>query len=313
MLTTLARTYAPRIGRSMLIESVIGCSPRFLPPTVGGCYVALQLTRGGHGVSLASFPPPGHRSCLGSRHPVVQLRTAVAKFPSHYCHSCLLGASNCVTCATHTHWRRRHAHFQHDRRRSQASVDSHCWRRDRWARRCHLPPTEWPPSFCLTPCRFNFSTQTDTHIQVLDQAGLDSDSGAAIHLCPNASGILHQWNIDAKAFGACLMSRYVERTMDGKTLKDIDLTEANARWPHPWHLVHRASLHKELKRVATSEERPGTPVKLFPHHRVVKVDHERGVTLDNGTVMEADVILGADGIFVGHKCNSDSVLTAAVC
>ncbi|KAG7293060.1 hypothetical protein NEMBOFW57_003106 [Staphylotrichum longicolle] len=85
--------------------------------------------------------------------------------------------------------------------------------------------------------------------------------------------------------------------MDGKTLKDIDLTEANARWPHPWHLVHRASLHKELKRVATSEERPGTPVKLFPHHRVVKVNDERGATLDNGTVMEADVILGADGIF----------------
>jgi salicylate hydroxylase len=29
------------------------------------------------------------------------------------------------------------------------------------------------------------------HIQVADKSGLDRDLGAAIHLCPNASGILH--------------------------------------------------------------------------------------------------------------------------
>jgi hypothetical protein len=107
------------------------------------------------------------------------------------------------------------------------------------------------------------------------------------------------------------MSRYIERTMDGKTRVDVDLTESNAQWPHPWHLVRRASLHQELKRVAISEERSGTPVKLFPHHRVVKVDPQQGVTLDNGNVVEADVILGADGIFVGHGCHSDFFLAVA--
>jgi 2-polyprenyl-6-methoxyphenol hydroxylase-like FAD-dependent oxidoreductase len=95
--------------------------------------------------------------------------------------------------------------------------------------------------------------------------------------------------------------------MDGQTLKDIDLTESNARWPHPWHLVHRASLHKELKRVATSEDRSGLPVKLFPHNRVVLVDAGQGVALENGNKIEADVIVGADGIFVGHGCHSSSL------
>jgi hypothetical protein len=68
------------------------------------------------------------------------------------------------------------------------------------------------------------------------------------------------------------MSRYIERSHDGTTLKDIDLTESNARWPHPWHLVHRAAFHQELKKVATSGEWEGLPVVLYARQKVVGVD-----------------------------------------
>ncbi len=132
----------------------------------------------------------------------------------------------------------------------------------------------------------------------MDKSGLDNDSGAAIHLCTNANGILRHWGIYAETFGACLLSRYMQLAYDGRVLMDLDMAERNARWPHPWHLVHRGSLHQELKRAATADQGVGTPVKLFPRHRAVHVDPQLGVTLDSGCLMNADVILGADGIFV---------------
>ena len=55
-------------------------------------------------------------------------------------------------------------------------------------------------------------------------------------------------------------------------------------------------------------------MKLFPRHRAVHVDPQLGVTLDNGRLMEADVILGADGLFVGDDlpCNPRYADGAAV-
>lgn len=96
------------------------------------------------------------------------------------------------------------------------------------------------------------------------------------------------------------MSRFIQRAKDGALLDDTDLTESNKRWAHPWQLVYRISLHEELKRVATSEEGPGTPAKLFISTKVVAVDPEQGVvSLEDGTTVVADVVLGADGIYVG--------------
>ena len=97
------------------------------------------------------------------------------------------------------------------------------------------------------------------------------------------------------------MDRLVERAGDGRVIKDIDLTVANKRWQHPWHLVHRVSLHNELKKLAVSEESGsrGIPVKLHTASKVVEVDSYKGtVTLENGTTNTADIVIGADGIYV---------------
>lgn len=170
---------------------------------------------------------------------------------------------------------------------------------------------DWPsPSGCAetaTTCRSepltaikssNIQTLT-LHTQVYDKSRLANDFGAAVHLCPNASGILRRWGIRAETFGANPMSRFVERAKDGQTRKDIDLVEANKRWAHPWHLVHRVALHEELKRIATSEESAGVPVRLLTSSNVVAVDPEKGATtLENGTTVTSDVVVGADGIYV---------------
>jgi 2-polyprenyl-6-methoxyphenol hydroxylase-like FAD-dependent oxidoreductase len=135
--------------------------------------------------------------------------------------------------------------------------------------------------------------------QLLEKSELARDSGAAFHLCPNANGILRQMGIHAETFGECLMSRFVERAQDGQVIKDVDLTESNKRWPHPWQLVHRAQIYQELKRVALSQEEVGPPVELVTKCHVIDVNPRLGtVTALDGTEYRADVIIGADGIYV---------------
>ncbi|KAK3394131.1 hypothetical protein B0H63DRAFT_37334 [Podospora didyma] len=137
-------------------------------------------------------------------------------------------------------------------------------------------------------------------VHVYEQSRFASELGAAIHLAPNSNGILRRWGIFAEQFGANTMDRLVERAGDGRVIRDIDLTLANKRWQHPWHLVHRVNLHNELKKLAVSEEAGslGIPVKLYTASKVVEINPDEGtLTLEDGTTHTADMVIGADGIY----------------
>ncbi|KAK0631995.1 hypothetical protein B0T14DRAFT_532570 [Immersiella caudata] len=125
-----------------------------------------------------------------------------------------------------------------------------------------------------------------------------NEVGAAVHLAPNANGILRRWGIFAEQIGGNPMNRLIERTSDGQVRQDVDLTIANKRWQHPWHLVHRVNLHDRLKQLAISGTGIGTPAALHTSSKVVAVDPEKGhLTLQDGSTVTADLIIGADGIY----------------
>ena len=66
-----------------------------------------------------------------------------------------------------------------------------------------------------------------------------------------------------------------------------------------WVSCHRIQFHTELKRMATSPEGEGRPAILKGSSRVVEVDTATTtVTLESGSVLEADLIIGADGVGV---------------
>ncbi|GAB1310403.1 FAD/NAD(P)-binding domain-containing protein [Madurella fahalii] len=135
-------------------------------------------------------------------------------------------------------------------------------------------------------------------VHLYEKSSFAHEFGAAAHMCPNASGILRAWGIFAETFGATPMSRLIEYAKDGELQTDRDLTSENKRWRHPWHLVYRVALHETLKEIATSEEGPGIPARLFTSSRAVAVDPEQGtVTLEDGARVAADVVIGADGIY----------------
>lgn len=64
-------------------------------------------------------------------------------------------------------------------------------------------------------------------------------------------------------------------------------------------MVHRVDLHTELRRLALDSEGTGPPARLHLSHRIVSCDVDAcAITLEDGSVQAADVIIGADGIRV---------------
>ncbi|CAM1505591.1 Fc.00g112280.m01.CDS01 [Cosmosporella sp. VM-42] len=135
-------------------------------------------------------------------------------------------------------------------------------------------------------------------ISLYEQSRFANEVGAAVHLTPNSNGILRRWGIFAAEFGGSRLSHLKEFHADGKLFKHMDRTGHDDLWQHPWEQVHRVALHDRLKKVAAGEEGIGKPATLHTSSQVVSVDPKKGsITLADGSVVKADVILGADGIY----------------
>ncbi|KAF4984075.1 hypothetical protein FZEAL_654 [Fusarium zealandicum] len=135
------------------------------------------------------------------------------------------------------------------------------------------------------------------HISLYERSSFATEVGAGVHIAPNANGILRRWGVFAEQFGGTLMNYRYEFYPNGELIRYADLNEPNSRWQHPWHLVHRVALHDELRAAATGKDGPGRPAVLHTASKITHVDPIKGyVTLEDGSIFEADVILGADGV-----------------
>lgn len=106
----------------------------------------------------------------------------------------------------------------------------------------------------------------------------------------------------AEDFGAVEMSHLAEYNEKGVETRKVDLTEQNKMWQHPWMLVHRVRLHDKLKQIATGKDGKGRPAELHLASKVLAVDTENAtITLEGGDKIQADLILGADGIYVSQS------------
>jgi len=134
--------------------------------------------------------------------------------------------------------------------------------------------------------------------QLFEQSRFANEVGAGIHLAPNSNGVLRRFGLFAEEFGAVNMKEVVDYSDQGAEKRRMDLTGPSKMWQHPWQLVHRVRLHERLKETATSEKGSGPPAVLRTSSKVLDVDPESGtIVLENGEKINADVILGADGIY----------------
>ncbi|KAF2823226.1 FAD/NAD(P)-binding domain-containing protein [Ophiobolus disseminans] len=142
-----------------------------------------------------------------------------------------------------------------------------------------------------------FLRQNGHTVTLLEQSRFANELGAAVHLAPNANGLLRRIGLIPEDKGAVKAQRLTQFLPNGKQLFSLDMANDAKRWQHPWQLAHRVSLHSELKRLATCEEGKGKPAVLRTRCRVVDVDPSTGtVSLDDGETIQADVVIGADGV-----------------
>jgi 2-polyprenyl-6-methoxyphenol hydroxylase-like FAD-dependent oxidoreductase len=134
-------------------------------------------------------------------------------------------------------------------------------------------------------------------VTLLEQSRFANELGAAVHLAPNANGLLRRMGFIPEQHGAVNTKRLSQWLPTGRELFSVDLEADAGKWQHPWQLAHRVSLHSELKRLATTEEGEGKPAVLRTRCRVVDVNAQEGtVTLEDGENIQGDVVVGADGV-----------------
>lgn len=142
-----------------------------------------------------------------------------------------------------------------------------------------------------------FLRQQGHAVTLLEQSRFANELGAAVHLAPNANGLLRRMGLFPEKLGAVVCMKLSQWLPNGKELFSIPLEREAHRWQHPWQLAHRVGLHSELKRLATAEDGPGRPAILKTRSRVVDVNTAEGtVTLESGEVVHGDVVVGADGV-----------------
>ncbi|KAL9114601.1 MAG: hypothetical protein Q9227_001279 [Pyrenula ochraceoflavens] len=145
-------------------------------------------------------------------------------------------------------------------------------------------------------------------VKIFESSRLATETGAAIHVAPNANGVLRKLGIKVENNGA--------NTMDFNTIfsptgaaHTTDLRPMAHLWQHKWYLAHRLSLHTQLREAATSIKGKGEPAELYTSSKVVRVDTKAAtITLSSGEIFSGDVVLGADGV---HSSTRQFITEAA--
>ena len=136
-------------------------------------------------------------------------------------------------------------------------------------------------------------------ITILEQSSQNKEIGATISLQPNASRILHrQWRLAdslERARGMIDKGFRIYNT-EGRLVNEIPLHQ-KTEYDGERIVYHRVDLHEALKGAATSAVGNGDPIVIRTSSKVESCDCEKGVvTLAGGETLEAELVIGADGI-----------------
>ncbi|KAK5047264.1 hypothetical protein LTR84_006786 [Exophiala bonariae] len=135
------------------------------------------------------------------------------------------------------------------------------------------------------------------HVKIYEQSRFAQELGAAVHIAPNAYGILKALGVDP-TIGANKVEYVREFSASGELYREINLGEASKLWQHDWMSAHRVRLHDVLKEKALASDGFGPPCEQHLSCSVVDVDPENAsITPGDENKVYADVVIGADGIY----------------
>lgn len=117
--------------------------------------------------------------------------------------------------------------------------------------------------------------------------------GAGIQIPPNSARLLRRWGVfkylEKKAVrpDSIKFRRWEDGSVIGLTKLDSEFAE---NFGSPYYVVHRADFHEALYQRATE-----LGVKVWLNSRVVEYVGGSSAVLEDGSVVQGDLIVGADG------------------
>lgn len=135
---------------------------------------------------------------------------------------------------------------------------------------------------------------TGHKIIILESASALAEVGAGVQMSPNATKCFWKWGLgpDILANSALPESFNILRGSDGKSMGTVPFGAFEEQYGAPYISIHRAAIHGILHRHAI---RAGAELRLGS--RVIHYDFEAGrVRLANGTELQADLVVAADGV-----------------
>ncbi|CAG8954037.1 hypothetical protein HYFRA_00009137 [Hymenoscyphus fraxineus] len=144
-------------------------------------------------------------------------------------------------------------------------------------------------------------------VNLYERSSLNHEVGAAINVPPNVSRLLVRWGLDP------VKSRFVKSrglffvspiTLEEQSSTIFDNHEE--LYGGNIYFAHRVDLHEALKKLATMKDGPGIPATIHVKSPVVSYDlEEPSMSLADGTLITADLVIAADGI---HSIGVNSIL-----
>ncbi|GLB01962.1 hypothetical protein AtubIFM57258_000374 [Aspergillus tubingensis] len=154
-------------------------------------------------------------------------------------------------------------------------------------------------------------------VTIYEREAAKAEAGAAINLGPNAVHILNSVDFDRRRACSIPVTRVLSYNKQGELTRE-SIHDYVQEFGTDWLFHHRVDLRDELLRLATapSEELglSGEPATVRFGARVVDGDVDEGrLILEGGEVVEADLVVAADGIrsiMRGPVVNDDAYITA---
>ncbi|KAI5239353.1 monooxygenase [Aureobasidium subglaciale] len=139
--------------------------------------------------------------------------------------------------------------------------------------------------------------QDGRSILVLEKSSMNKEVGALISLQPNASKIVNGWNMKPFLEEKKPMVDEAFRLLNVEGKLQVEMKLNTSQFGADRVLYHRQDLHDALRQAATSDDMPGKPAEIRTSSGVTGCDCESGVVyLANGSSVQGNVIVGADGI-----------------
>jgi salicylate hydroxylase len=144
-------------------------------------------------------------------------------------------------------------------------------------------------------------TRKGRTVRVLERSAEFGEVGAGMQIAPNCTRILDAYGLldEAKRLGVLPAAMVMKDAVDGTVLTSLDLKDAERRYGTPYMVIHRSDLHGlflEACREAGVDLRTSQHVTSYAN-----TENGARVTLADGAVHEASLVIAADGLHSGAR------------